>query len=166
MPNKGEKGLALNFLFSQSKKSLNTLLNKSISGKILNTFENPSYQLYNLFCHPINMSVEQVIDLLNSKFDKSEKSFGEISGQLAHHRETMSKIEKELTTRVQANTIQLNDTIAIATSNSARVEAAESGIADLKAENRELKGEVEELKTSVKKVVADNLDIFRRSYKK
>ena len=78
----------------------------------------------------------------------------------------MTKIEKDLTSRVQANTIQFNDTITIATSNSARVEAAESGIANLKAENRELKGEVEELKTSMKKVVADNLDIFRRSYKK
>ena len=103
--------------------------------------------MYILVNYLINMSNQHIIDLLNSKFGNVEKNLGEIGVQLVQHREGMIKIEKELTTRVQANTIEL------------KVDNAKAEIVDLKNEN-------DELKKKLKKVEACQLDSLRRSYKK
>ena len=98
------------------------------------------------------MSNQHIIDLLTSKFGNVEKSLGEIGVQLVHHREGMIKIEKELTSRVQANTKELKATTQVAASNSAKVDDA--------------KVEIVDLKKKLKKVEACQLDSLRRSYKK
>ena len=103
--------------------------------------------MYILVNYLINMSNQHIIDLLTSKFGNVEKNLGEIGVQLVQHREGMIKIEKELTTRVQANTIEL------------KVDNAKAEIVDLKNEN-------DELKKKLKKVEACQLDSLRRSYKK
>ena len=115
--------------------------------------------MYILVNYLINMSNQHIIDLLTSKFGNVEKNLGEIGVQLVQHREGMIKIERELTTRVQANTIELKATTEVAASNSVKVDNAKAEIVDLKNEN-------DELKKKLKKVEACQLDSLRRSYKK
>ena len=115
--------------------------------------------MYILVNYLINMSNQHIIDLLTSKFGNVEKNLGEIGVQLVQHREGMIKIEKELTTRVQANTIELKATTEVAASNSVKEDNAKAEIVDLKNEN-------DELKKKLKKVEACQLDSLRRSYKK
>ena len=94
---------------------------------------------------------QNLIDLLNSKFAAQEKNFGEIGAQLVQHREAMGRVEKELTTRVTANTIQINTNTEKIASNDIKVDANKADIAALKGENIELKAEVKELKKCLKK---------------
>ena len=110
--------------------------------------------MYDLVFHHTKMSNQNIIDLLTTNQEKSEKRFDEISGQLVHHRQTMARIEKELSTRVHANTLQLNAALDIAASNTVKVDAAGNDIANIKGENLELKGEIKELKNSLKKVAS------------
>ena len=80
------------------------------------------------------MCNQTIIDLLKSKFANIEKNFQEIGDQLVHHREAMTNMEKELTSRKQANTSELNATTQLAASNSAKVDDAKADITALKAE--------------------------------
>ena len=114
---------------------------------------------------------QEINDLLNTKFSEQEKNLQEIAGQLSGQKQAM--VEKEMMTRISANTIQLQTTTELAASNLAKVETAGNDIVTLKAENREMrsennkmKSEIKELKTSMKKVEDDQLDTKRRSYKK
>ena len=116
---------------------------------------------------------QEINDLLNTKFSEQEKNLQEIAGQLSGQKQAMVRVEKEMMTRISANTIQLQTTTELAASNLAKVETAGNDIVTLKAENREMrsennkmKSEIKELKTSMKKVEDDQLDTKRRSYKK
>ena len=108
------------------------------------------------------MSEQKLFDLINRKFADQEKNleknFLEVGRQLVQHGDTMAKMEKEITTRVNANTVQLDATIKKAASNSATVDAAEANISSLQEENVELKAKF-------KKFEANQLDLSRRNYK-
>ena len=104
--------------------------------------------------------------MLNSKFAKQEKHFEEIADHLVHHREAMTRVEKEMASRITAKTIQLNKTTEIAASNTAKVETATSDIVVLKDEHNKMKAEMDEFKNTMKQVVEDQQDTKRRSYKK
>ena len=128
--------------------------------------------MYSLIFHLTNMSNQKIIDMLESLNSKVDKNFGEIGGQLVNHSEAMNKMEKELTSRVQANTIELNATTQLAASNSAKVDENKTEIEALKNENHGLKTDMAalkdenlDLKKSFKKVEASQLDTLRRSYK-
>ena len=163
MPKREKKGAGFNFLFSLQYKSFKHALNKSISGKILNTNQNPSVICTIWSFIRITMSEQKLFDLINRKFADQEKNleknFLEVGRQLVQHGDTMAKMEKEITTRVNANTVQLDATIKKAASNSARVDAAEANISSLQEENVELKAKF-------KKFEANQLDLSRRNYKR
>ena len=122
--------------------------------------------MYYLVSHQANMSDQSIIDVLNSKFAKQDKHFEEIADQLVHHREAMTRVEKEMASRITANTIQLNKTTEIAVSNTAKVDTATSDIVVLKDEHNKMKAEMDEFKNTMKQVVEDQQDTKRRSYKK
>ena len=143
----------------------------------MNINNKSQFSLYVWVCHKTNMSdksdKQEIIDLLNPKFSEQEKNLHEIAGQLSGHKEAMVRVEKEMMTRISANTIQLQTTTELAASNLAKVETAGNDIVTLQAENRKMKSEnnkmkseIKELKTSMKQVKDDQLDTKRRSYKK
>ena len=118
------------------------------------------------------MSNQTIIDMLASLKSNVEKNFEETGGQLVNHSKAMTKIEKVLTSRVRANTIELNATTQLAASNSAKVDEAKTEIEALKDENLGLKTDMAalkdenlNLKKSFKKVEASQLDTLHRSYK-
>ena len=113
------------------------------------------------------MSKDQdLITVLNAKF-------AEVGKQLVHNGATMSRIEREMASRISTNTKEIAVIKKVAETTASTVETATTEIAELKKENKDLKenmhrmeGIMQSQDKALRKVTLSDLDSKRRRYRK
>merc|ERR1711947_47219 len=100
---------------------------------------------YNFDLQRVNiMSDPNLINLLNAKFD-------EIGKQLAHNTNTLIRMEKEMSSQITSNTLEIVAVKKVAAATSTTVEANTEDIAKLKDENKVLKDDNTRMADELKK---------------
>ena len=112
------------------------------------------------------MSDDRVFTFMKRKFD-------EISKYLVHNNATMSRIERDMTNKIDHNTTDIIEIKKVATITAEKADTATDDIAELKEENKNLRSDLsrmaDELKnqgTNISKVTVSHLDSMRRRYRK